>query len=122
MANMTFEDVAQIFRDEHILYDLREDIDFYNENISALQSGNISLMRERLEKTINKYRNSIDQLSMFTKVTRGSYTCITCDKIYSDLTYVTRNIPLYVAFDKLKEFGLEFLLKKFLSDDSGVAR
>jgi hypothetical protein len=122
MANMTFEDVAQIFRDEHILYDLREDIDFYNENISALQSGNISLMRERLEKTINKYRNSIEQLSMFTKVTRGSYTYITCNQIYYDLTYVTCNIPLYVAFDKLKEFGLEFLLKKFLSDYSGVAR
>ncbi len=50
--NLTFDDVAQALKIGKSLYDLKEDINFYNENILALQRGGF-------EKNISKVHAKI---------------------------------------------------------------
>ncbi len=110
--DLTFEDVKQELRRVKLGYDLAEDISFYNENIEALRSGDFQRMRDRLNKSIEKYGTSIKQLSLFTKVTLVQYPVLTDEIVSTSLVYLTSNIPFYVAFEKLKEKAWELLMKK----------
>ena len=112
--SFTFDDIAQSLKITKSFYDLQEDIDFYNDNISALQSSDFELIKNRLEQSLNRYGAKISQLSCFTNVEVKFYPVLSYEMAFSSLSYITNNIPIYVAFDRLKERGIELLLNKLL--------
>ena len=116
--NLTFDDVAQALKVAKSLYDLKEDINFYNENILALQSGDFEQSKNRLNQAMDKYGADVSQLSGLTNVNVTYYPVLTYEVAFSSLAYITNNIPIYVAFDKLKEKGMELLLNKFFLENA----
>ncbi len=116
--NLTFDDVAQALKVAKSLYDLKEDINFYNENILALQSGDFEQIKNRLNQSMDKYGADVSQLSGLTNVNVTYYPVLTYEVAFSSLAYITNNIPIYVAFDKLKEKGMELLLNKFFLENA----
>lgn len=116
--NLTFDDVAQALKVAKSFYDLKEDINFYNENILALQSGDFEQIKNRLNQSMDKYGADVSQLSGLTNVNVTYYPVLTYEVAFSSLAYITNNIPIYVAFDKLKEKGMELLLNKFFLENA----
>lgn len=112
--NLTFDDIAQTLKVTKSLYDLKEDINFYNENILALQSGDFEQIKNRLNQSMDKYGANVSQLSGLSNVNVTYYPVLTYEVAFSSLAYITNNIPFYVAFDKLKEKGMELLLNNLL--------
>lgn len=112
--NLTFDDISKALKVTKSLYDLKEDINFYNENILALQSGDFEQIKNRLNQSMNKYGADVSQLSGLTGVNATYYPVLTYEVAFRSLLYITNNIPIYVAFDKLKEKGVELLLDKLL--------
>lgn len=117
-SNLTFDDVAQALKVAKSLYDLKEDINFYNENILALKSGDFEQIKNRLNQSMDKYGADVSQLSGLTNVNVTYYPVLTYEVAFSSLAYITNNIPIYVAFDKLKEKGMELLLNKFFLENA----
>ena len=112
--NLTFDKVAQALKIANSLYNLNEDIGIYNKNIAALQSGDFEQIKNCLSQSLDRYGRDISQLSCLTHVGIQNYPVLTYEVAFTSLVYITNNIPFYVAYDKLKEKGMEFLLNKLL--------
>ena len=102
-----FDTLIQILKEVHSTYDLSQDITLYNENCEALNSREVSKIIEQLQKSISKYGLIINAISPFTKVNVVHYQTMTYEVAYNSLTYVTSNIPTYLAFGCLKDEALE---------------
>lgn len=102
-----FDALIQILKEVHSAYDLSEDISIYNENCKALNSQEFLKIVDQLEKSISKYGFIINTISPFTKVNVVHYQAMTYEVAYNSLTYITSNIPTYVAFGCLKDEALE---------------
>lgn len=112
-----FDTLIQILKEIHSSYDLSQDISLYNENCEALDSREFSKIIEQLQKSINKYGLIINAISPFTKVNIVHYQAMTYEIAYNSLTYVTSNIPTYVAFGCLKDEALEKFKNLLLKND-----
>lgn len=112
--DLTFEEIKQELSLAKSVYDLTDDIALYNENCEALRSQDFYKIREQLDISLRKYGGAINMLSIFTDVTLVQYPVLTYEVAFSSLAYITNNIPFYVAFDKLKEKGMELILNKLL--------
>ena len=109
---ITFDDVYEGLKIMKSSYDLGEDISFYYENIEVIKRNNFNELKDRLNKSIERYKQSINALSIFTNVKIVKYEELDYNTVYKSLVYLTNNIPFYIAVDKLKDKGFEFILNK----------
>lgn len=68
-------------------------------------------MQDRLNKSIERYKQAINALSRHKNL-EYKYEELDYNTVYKSLVYITNNIPFYVAIDKLKDDGFEFILNK----------
>lgn len=97
-----FEIIAQELRKNKTAYDLSQDIQLQQENITALQSGTLLEIQKQYDKSIAKYRDEINALSGVTNIGLVRKTLSMPDDIWGSLTYITNMIPAYVACRELK--------------------
>lgn len=109
---ITFEQVKTELSIAKSIYDISQNIKLYNENCAALNSMDIIQIRTQLQKSIDKHGGTIKKLSLFTGMTLVHYQELPFYIAYSSLSYITQNIPLYVAVEQLTEKALEAFFRK----------
>ena len=117
---ITFEQVKTALSMAKSVYDISQDMLLYKENCIALNSMDIIQIRRQLQKSIDKHGHTIKSLSLFTGLTLVQYQELSFSVAYHSLSYITQNIPIYVAFEQLTEKALEelfsHLLQQFVSN------
>ena len=108
--NLSFDDLKDFLDKAKTVYDLVQDMKMEQDNIHALRTGNTGLIRERLDKSIARYGDTINMLSLFTNVRIVYDVQVTDEHAAFSLYYLTTNIPLYVAWETVREE----LIKRFL--------
>jgi len=106
-----FEIIKKELDNAKYLRDLLEDINFYNENKEILERGIFDEINDRLTKSVHKYGQAINDLSIFTNVRVVEYKELDYNIIYNSLFYITQNIPIYAGYMYLKDRFVEIVLK-----------
>ncbi len=107
---ITFEHVKQALSIAKSAYDISQDVALYNENCNALNSMDLEYICRQLQQSIDIHAQTIKELSLFTNITVMYYEELPFHVAYSSLSYITQNIPTYVAYEQLKEKAFEALL------------
>ncbi len=114
---MTVFDILQkALKEAKSAYDCRQDIALYNENLKALNERDANQIVAQLQKSINRYGQSIQELSGWTKVSLARYETLDIVHASNSLVYITKNIPMYVAYEQLKGQAFEVFQKMFLDN------
>ena len=115
---MTVFDILQkALKEAKSAYDCRQDIALYNENLKALNERNVNQIVLQLQKSINRYGQSIQELSGLTKISVVKYETLDVVHATNSLIYITQNIPMYVAYEQLKGLALEQFQKMLLGSN-----
>jgi hypothetical protein len=67
-----------------------------------LNERNVNQTVAQLQKSINRYGQSIQELSGLTKISVVKYEALDVVHATNSLVYITQNIPMYVAYEQLK--------------------
>lgn len=111
--NFSFDDLKDLFDKTKTVYDLVQDMKMQQDNGYALRTGNAALIREQLEKSIARYGNTINQLSLFTNARIVYNVQVTDEHAAFSLYYLSANIPFYVAWETVRDE----LIKRFFRGD-----
>ncbi len=114
---LTFDILQNFLKEAKSTYDCWQDIELYNENYRALNEKNANQIIIQLQKSINRYGQSIQELSGLTNVSIVKYESLNIVHAFNSLLYITQNIPTYVAYEQLKEQNLERILKLLLGNN-----
>lgn len=99
---MTVFDILQkALKEAKSAYDCGQDIALYNENLKALNERDANQIVAQLQKSINRYGQSIQELSGLTKISVVKYETLDIVHATNSLVYITQNIPMYVAYEQL---------------------
>ncbi len=107
---ITFDHVNQALSVAKSSYDISQDICLYQENCKALNSMDLAYICKQLQQSINAHGQSIKELSLLTNITVMYYQELPFHIAYGSLSYITQNIPMYVAYEQLKGKAFETLL------------
>ena len=114
---MTVFDILQkALKEAKSAYDCRQDIALYNENLKALNERDANQIVAQLQKSINRYGKSIQELSSLTKISVVKYKTLDTVHATNSLVYITQNIPIYVAHEQLKGEAFEEFQKLLLGN------
>lgn len=108
---INFEIIKKELANAKSLHDLLEDINFYNENMEILKRGIFDEINDRLTKSVYKYGQAINDLSIFTNIKVVEYKELNYNIVYNSLFYITQNIPIYAGYMYLKDRFVEIVLK-----------
>lgn len=97
-----FDILQKVLKEAKSAYDCRQDIALYNENLKALNERDANQIVAQLQKSINRYGQSIQELSGLTKISVVKYETLDIVHATNSLVYITQNIPMYVAYEQLK--------------------
>lgn len=109
---ITFEQVKMALSIAKSAYDISQDIQLHHDNCAALNSMDDVQVRTQLQKSIDKHGQTIKQLSLFTGAMLVYYQELSFYTAYSSLSYITQNLPMYVAIEQLTEKAFEELLSR----------
>lgn len=104
---LTFDILQKLLKKAKSAYDCWQDIELYNENHRALNEKNANQIIIQLQKSINRYGQSIQELSGLTNISIVKYESLNIVQTFNSLLYITQNIPMYVAYEQLKEQTFE---------------
>ena len=99
---IVFDILQKVLKEAESAYDCRKDIALYNENLKALNERDANQIVAQLQKSINRYGQSIQELSGLTKISVVKYETLDIVHATNSLVYITQNIPMYVAYEQLK--------------------
>lgn len=117
---MTVFDILQkVLKEAKSAYDCGWDIAIYNENLKALNEKDVNQIVAQLQKSINRYGQSIQELSGLTKISVVKYETLDVVHATNSLVYITQNIPMYVAYEQLKGEAFDEFQKLLLGSSIG---
>ena len=114
---IVFDILQKVLKEAKSAYDCRQDIALYNENLKALNERDANQIVAQLQKSINRYGQSIQELSGLTKVFVVKYETLDIVQASNSLVYITQNIPMYVAYEQLKRKAFEEFQKLLLGSN-----
>jgi hypothetical protein len=106
-----FDFVEDVLKKAKSSYDISEDKQLQQENIAALQSGDLAWIDKQRQISINKYREQINFLSKITNVGIFQKTDAMPENVLGNLDYITRMIPTYVICRELQGEARDHVLK-----------
>lgn len=116
---LNFDILQKILKEAKSAYDCGQDIALYNENLKALNERNVNQIVAQLQKSINRYGQSIQELSGLTKISVVKYETLDIVHATNSLVYITQNIPMYVAYEQLKGKAFDEFQKLLLGSSTG---
>lgn len=116
---LNFDILQKILKEAKSAYNCGQDIALYNENLKALNERNVNQIVAQLQKSINRYGQSIQELSGLTKISVVKYETLDIVHATNSLVYITQNIPMYVAYEQLKGKAFDEFQKLLLGSSTG---
>lgn len=110
-----FDFVEDVLKKAKSSYDILEDKQLQQENITALQSGDLAWIDKQRQISINKYREQINFLSKITHVGIFQKTNAMPEDVLGNLDYITRMIPIYIICREMQGGARERVLKRLFS-------
>lgn len=112
-----FDFVEEVLKKVKSVYDISEDKQLQQENISALKSGDPNWIKHQYDESIKKYKDQIKALSSKTGMTIVQQPiAIPENDIPKKLAHITEMIPAYIICRELQGEAREHVLKILFPD------
>jgi nucleoside diphosphate kinase len=111
-----FDFVEDVLKKAKSSYDISEDKQLQQENIAALNSGDLVWIKHQYNESIEKYKKQINALSGKTgRVVVQQPIAIPDNNIPEKLKHITERIPAYIICRELQGETKERVLKMFFT-------
>lgn len=107
---MTFEQLQSALDNAKEVYDLAQDMSLRDQNVLAIRSGDMAWIRQQLQKSVERFGETINQLTMFSGVQVVQMNTLPEGVAVNSLAYITNNVPSYILYEKLRDEWMKQML------------